>query len=124
MPTEREAEHPSSLKTHYVKSNFFRTVHVDGAFGGFTPSGQIYFSVYSERAPLPDVTVQSVEHGQIGKEIIDQRKSSDGIVRELETGMIMSIPVAKSLMQWLQERIKVAEEMQTSSISHPVEANK
>jgi hypothetical protein len=79
--------------------------------GGLTPRGELFFSIYNERAPLPDVTVQAVEKGQLGKEIIEQRKGSDGIVRELEVGIVMDSNVAKSLVLWLNERIKVAEQM-------------
>jgi hypothetical protein len=106
---------PSSIALHYVKSNYFRVVHADGAIGGFTPRGEIFVSLYSERAPLPDVTVQAVENGQLGKEIIEQRKGSEGILRELEVGVVMDLNVAKSLMTWLEERIKVAEQMRSDS---------
>ncbi|MGB0036504.1 MAG: hypothetical protein WBP79_13625 [Candidatus Acidiferrales bacterium] len=107
---------PSSITFHYIKSNFFRVVHADGAMGGFTPRGQIFFSLYSERAPLPDVTVQNVENnGQLGNEIIEQRKGSEGILRELEVGVVMDVQVAQSLVVWLQERIKIAEQMRSDS---------
>src|SRR5271157_4913600 len=104
-----------TVKFHYVKSNYFRVVHGDGAFGGLTPRGEVFLSVYSERAPLPDVTVQAVEKGQLGPEIIDQRKGSDGILREIEVGIVMDLAVAKSLIEWLKERVKIVEEYQASA---------
>ncbi len=83
--------------------------------GGFTPRGQLFFSLYSERAPLPDVTVQAVEGGQLGKQIIEKREGSAGIARELEVGVVMDMTVAKSLRDWLDERIKVFEQLQSDA---------
>ena len=101
---------PSTVTFHWVKSNHFRTIHVNGAFGGFSPDGNLFLSVYSERPVLPDVTVQTIESsGQLGKEIIEQRKGLQGVVRELEAGLAMDLRTAKSLVDWLNERIKIAE---------------
>ena len=115
MSTKSGDQLPSSITLHYVKSNYFRVIHADGAIGGFTPRGEIFFSLYSERAHLPDVAVQAVENGQLGKEVIEQRKGSEGILRELEVGVVMDVNVAKSLVTWLEERIKVAEQMRSDS---------
>ena len=106
---------PSSVVLNYIKSNYFRVIHADGAIGGFTPRAQLFVSLFSERAPLPDVTVQAVENGQLGKEIVEQRKGSEGIIRELEVGIVMDLHVAKSLVAWLKERIEIMEQMQSDS---------
>jgi hypothetical protein len=106
-------ETPSQIKFTYLKSNYFRVVHTDGAIGGFTPQGNIFVSIYSERAPLPDVTVQAVEGGKIGQEIIEERKGTkEGVIRELEVGFTMNVSVAKSLLEWLKQRIEIAEQLQ------------
>jgi hypothetical protein len=125
VPTESGSKLPSEVTFHYIKSNYFRVIHADGAMGGLTPRGELFFSIFNERSPLPDVTVQAVEKGQLGKEIIEQRKVSDGIVRELEVGILMDSNVAKSLVSWLNERIRIAEEMkQNASISGESEVKK
>lgn len=124
MATSSGDQLPSSITLHYIKSNYFRVIHADGAMGGFTPRGEVFFSLYSERAPLPDVTVQAVENGQLGKEIIEQRKGSEGILRELEVGVVMDLNVAKSLVEWLKERISVADEMRSASHVKESEVNK
>ena len=39
----------------YIKSQFFRSVHVDGVFGGVIPSGKsIRMSIWNERWPIPN----------------------------------------------------------------------
>jgi hypothetical protein len=101
---------PSSIQFHYVKSNHFRVIHVNGAFGGFSPDGSLFMAIFSERPTLPDVTVQTVEStGQLGAEIIEQRKGREGIVRELEAGLAMDLKTARSLVQWLNDRIALAD---------------
>jgi hypothetical protein len=113
LSTTSNTDVPSNVKFRYIKSNYFRVVHADGVFGGFTPQGNIFFSVFSERAPLPDVTFQAVEDGRLGKELIEHRQGgTDGVVRELEVGLTMNLTVAKSLADWLKERIEIAEKMQ------------
>jgi hypothetical protein len=113
-----------TVKFHYVKSNYFRVIHGDGAFGGLTPRGELFLSIYSERAPLPDVTVQAIENDQLGPEIIEQRKVSDGIVREMEVGIVMDLAVAKSLIDWLTKRVEIVEEYKASAKSSESELKK
>jgi hypothetical protein len=101
---------PTTVTFHWVKSSHFRTIHANGVFGGFSPDGNLFMSIFSERPVLPDVTVQTVENnGQLGKEIIEQRKGLQGVVRELEVGLAMDIRTAKALVEWLTERIKLAD---------------
>jgi hypothetical protein len=88
-------------------------VHADGVFGGFSPQGNIFISFFSERPPMPDATFQAVEEGRLGKELIEHRQGTDGVIRELEVGLTMSLSVTKSLVEWLKERIEVAEKVQT-----------
>ena len=81
--------------------------------GGYTPQGNLFVSLYSERAPLPDATVQAVEDGRLGRELLEQRQGGkEGVTRELEVGLTMSLNVAKSLVEWLKERIEIAEKIQ------------
>ena len=30
------------IQIHYIKTSSYRTYHVDGAYGGLTPNGNIY----------------------------------------------------------------------------------
>jgi hypothetical protein len=115
VSNKSEGQLPSSVTLNYIKSNYFRVIHADGAIGGFTPKGEMFVSLYSERPPLPDVTVQAVENGQLGPEIIEHRRGTEGILREVEVGVVMDVNVAKALVAWLTERIKVADQMRLDS---------
>ncbi len=98
---------PKKIRFHYIKSNYFRVVHVDGAHGGITPNGNIFFSAYSQRAPIPQITTHKIEaDGSVTEEIREERVGKDGIVREVEVGIMMDAATAESLHKWLGEKVK------------------
>ena len=37
----------------FIKSEYFRVIHADGALGGPTPQGLVHMAFYSERPPIP-----------------------------------------------------------------------
>jgi hypothetical protein len=98
------------IEFHFEKSNFFRVIHVDGAFGGISPSTQmIHMSIFSERQPIPKKVGQKIQHGVLGAEILEKRESRTGIFRELEADLVISPKVAIALRGWLDERINEAQ---------------
>jgi hypothetical protein len=50
-----------SIHFHYIKSQFVRTVHADGAIGGITPHADIIVNFYSERQPIPKMVTQELK---------------------------------------------------------------
>jgi len=90
---------------HYLKTKNYRTFYADGIFGGLTSSGKIYFDLYIERKPTP----KTIEHEittdyKLGKEI--KREGKEGIIREIESGVIIDISTAEILSNWLNNRIE------------------
>lgn len=113
------AEHKQSVRFHWTTSNQFRVIHADGAYGGLTPYGAIFVALYSDHPPIPDVTVQPVsEEGLLGPEIAEGKVAAEGIEREVEVSIVMSIPTAEALRDWLNERIKLAEKAQQEIQQH------
>lgn len=109
------------FKADYIKSNHFRVVHADGAFGGLTPRGYIQMEIWSERQPIPkQATYRIVQEGDgpvTGEEIRDARIVRDAIVREVEVGIVLDIPLARSLVEWLKGRIAAFEKLDRSELS-------
>ncbi len=90
----------------YLKSPQFRAIRADGAIGGVTPSGSIHFALYSERHPIPRRLVFEMgEDGQLGPPIEAETITRDAIVREMEVDIFLALPVAKSIHQWLGDKI-------------------
>ncbi len=104
-------ELPSKIQFNYIKSNHFRVVHAEGVIGNGTPRNDLFIGFYSERIPLPDALTYEVdEKGKLGKELLEEREiKSDGILREVEVGVVVDLDMAKALVLWLSNVIRQIE---------------
>lgn len=114
MPEEKPGPR---VKFHYIKSSQFRVVHVDGFIGGPTPRLGVHMAIYSERVAIP----QQVEHvlkddGSLGEEVVANRVSKEGIVREVEVDAVMDLDTAKALQTWLGEQIAIIESVRLKTL--------
>lgn len=98
-------EQEKKIRVFYIKSNYFRVVHVDGAHGGITPQGNIFAALYSQRAPIPQTTTHTLGTDGVLKEIEGERTGKEGIIHEVEVGIMMNLPTAESFHNWLGEKI-------------------
>jgi len=98
----------------YIKSPHFRVVRADGAIGSITPNRHIHFALYSERLAIPRQIVNKInEDGTLGDEIPERRVAREGIVREMEIDIFLTVDVAKQLCDWLSKRISEIGSQQT-----------
>ncbi len=102
---------PSEIPIHFVKGNHFRVAIASGAWFGADPQGNFHLTFYSERMPLPKkIIMRLAEDGQFLAEDTTKRESKDGIVREMEIDIVMSIPAAQGLLQLLAQNLQTAVE--------------
>ncbi len=96
------------VRFDYIKSQSFRSVHVDGVFGGVIPNGKsIRMSIWNERWPIPKQTVHEMdENGIVKGEIIQERITRDAIVREVEIDLVMDVECAKLMRDWLSTKLE------------------
>lgn len=95
---------PAQVQFHYVKSNFFRVVYAEGAWGGLSPAGRIVINFYNERAPIPLLQTVAVNpDGSLGAIVTAEGKS--GILREVEVAVTMDVDHARELHKWLADKI-------------------
>jgi|SRR5262245_6795297 len=99
----------SQITVHNKKSNYFRDIHADGVFGGVTPHLLIHMSFYTEYLPIPEQICHEVVDGKLGKEL--ERFSEGDVIREFQVGVIMNLDIAKSMLTWLEGKIKVLEDL-------------
>jgi len=99
-------EIPTKLRFEYEKSNYFRTIHVDGAHGGIAPDGiSIVMSVFSERSPIPKVEEYDVSPtGQLVA-LPMTVESRNCIFREVEATMVMDHATATMVYKWLGDKL-------------------
>lgn len=105
MPNDDDQRADAPTVTfNYIKSAFYRVVHVDGAIGGITPRGLIHCSIYSERVVIPRVTRQPINpDGSLGDVTIIE--SRDGISREMEADLIFDERTAREFRDWLDRQL-------------------
>ncbi len=104
--TAPNTEQRKELELHYLKTNDYRSFHVDGVFGGITPKGNIYMELFLERAPTPKKIVYELnENGTLGKEVSHESKA--GLIREIEAGIVLDLATAESINSWLKEKINI-----------------
>jgi len=114
---------PSSVKFHYIKGNLFRVIHVDGAIGGITPQRQVFVSLFSERAALPTLIEYGISpDGVLGEEKL--REGKEGLVREMDVGIVLSVEGAKQLAEFLQKQLQVLKESIPEVQDDPATARK
>jgi hypothetical protein len=106
MPkTPKTPKKPTEIEFDYIKSNFFRVIRADGAWGGLSPSGAIHMAVYSERQAIPQKVIHRIKDGQLGPELTERRQTRKAIVREVEADIVFEIQQAMVLRDWLQDKI-------------------
>ena len=104
---------PESIDFHYIKSNGFRVVHADGVWGGATGRGYITMSFFSERHPIPRRLAYEIRpDGTLGQET--DRDSKKGAVREVEVEVMVDLEMAKSLVSWINDKVKILENRSTT----------
>ena len=102
---EYEPAPENTIRFHDLKSNYFRVIHVDGAYGGITARGYIHATLYNERRSVPRVTeVKYSGRLKQGPERIV--KGRQHVVRELEADLIFDLQSAIEFHGWLARKIK------------------
>ncbi|MBN1150546.1 hypothetical protein JXA84_04920 [candidate division WOR-3 bacterium] len=102
------------LKFFYKTNTAYKSHYINGVIGGLTPKGDLKLDFFSENFPVPNSVVHELlENNNLGKEI--QRELSEGIIREIECGLVMNLETAKSINQWLTEKIKEIEKFYKKS---------
>lgn len=101
---------PKEIEFDYIKSNFFRVVRGDGAFGGLSPNGTIHMAIFSERSAIPTKIVHKVVDNALGPEIVPRREVRKAVVREVEVDVTLDINQAIALRKWLDDKIKAFHE--------------
>jgi hypothetical protein len=101
---------PRAIVFQHIKAPDYRTVLVDGAFGGVGPRGNLNMAFYTECVATPLQVVHEVkDDGTLGKETA--RESREGFVREMTVNAVMSLDTAETIANWMLERVRQGREM-------------
>ncbi len=95
------------LPIHFIKSSTFRVVHASGVWFGGDPHANLHLTFYNERSPIPKRLVVILDdQGRVIGEDVSKRESKDGIVREMEVDVVLSLQDAKTFHHSLGENLK------------------
>jgi hypothetical protein len=101
----------TQVKFDFIKSNYFRTIHADGVWGGLNGHLDIAMAFYSERPAIPQQITIPITNGKLGNEIEDKRVGRDAVIRDVEISVTMNVEVARNFRQWLDNTIKAIDEI-------------
>lgn len=115
------------VRFDYLKSNFYRVIHVDGAIGGPSPNGHLVMSFFNERAPIPQQTEHRVQvlggekdGAVLGAEIPESRVSRDAVVREVEVSLVLDYKTAVIIHKWLGAHLENLKSLESQKRSEPL----
>ena len=122
-PSKPNSPEERIIRAHYIKSNHFRVIYSDGVIGSITPSGNLQINFFSQRNPIPQLMTYRVDAaGHVLGETKEERVQREGVVREVEVGVVMTIDEARSLASWVED--KVSEYARIASVFHEKEETK
>lgn len=101
----------NELNASYVYEPNHEIRYISGAYGGFNGNGDFIVNFYFERTELPRDFKIKVGENNSGVDIYQKLK----VIREVKAGVSMNINVAKQILKWLDDNIKVYEQQHDSN---------
>ena len=114
---------PLEIQVKYTKTAVSPVLHADGMFGGLTPSGQLYIAFFAEHAQIPDVAMLRREPDSDKYQPAEPEQHSE-VVREVGVEITMTLNVARSFRDWLNVRLKLAEDLGIENLPNQSEEKK
>jgi hypothetical protein len=102
------------LPIHFIKSTQFRVIHANGVWFGGDMQQNLHLTFFNERNPIPRKLVLNVNSKGIilGEDII-KRDTKEGVVREMEIDVVLSLQAAMELHKSLGENLKAFQKMKS-----------
>ena len=108
MIKKKKAQGSPQVKFKYFFPDDYRPVYTNGVWGGMNIKGEFEVHFLYDRRPLPLYSTHEIKDGALlgsPKEI----ESGESILRFVQTGVIMDLGTAKSLYDWLGDKLKAFE---------------
>ncbi len=115
IPMEK---YPSEVRYDYTVDNGVSLNFAHGVWGGINPQGEIEMNFYLETDKLPLSSRISVgEDGSMGAEKSTYEDGGEHvIIRRIHSRVLMNYQTARSLADWLEEKLETLE-MEESSFN-------
>lgn len=106
----KDMSNNEKLTFNYLRFGNYHIDHVDGAIGNITPKGFLHIDFFSERAAIPKtVEYEFGADGQPDNSTENIIEAKEGIVRHIQSGIIMNKKTAIAVRDWIDKQIKLME---------------
>ncbi|MBP3730587.1 MAG: hypothetical protein J6I40_03850 [Mailhella sp.] len=104
-------EFPTQIRYEYTVDNGSNLNVAHGVWGGINPQGEIEMNFYLESDKLPSYSERSVEKdGTMGMEkSVYEDNGEHVIIRRIHSRILLNYHTARSLVEWLEEKIESLE---------------
>jgi hypothetical protein len=97
----------SKMPIHFIKSSQFRVVHATGVWYGGDSQQNLHLTFFNERTPIPKKVILILnQQGLIVSEDESQREAKQGVVREMEVDIVLSVQAALDLHKTLGDNLR------------------
>ena len=107
------------INFRYVQSNEYRVAAVTGAWGGPTPNGEVFASLFCELPqPLETEAYRLTPDGEIEADPLTRtRRDEDGawVERRVEIGLLIAPRQARRIAEWLISQADKVEKLQEAA---------
>ena len=93
------------LRFNQIKAHDYCTKHVDGAFAVEALQDGVQLTFFIERHPIPQIIEHEIKDDSSLGEIV-HIEGKEGIIREIQTGLILTKESAEALRDRLIELLK------------------
>lgn len=113
----------SEIKYKYKFDKNYNPKYANGAYGGFSPQGELMIHFFMERTPLPVMQVVQLpdDREETGIEanktehFFEPADLRSSYVRFIETGIVINLNTAKDIVKWLNNQIETFEKINNTS---------
>jgi hypothetical protein len=97
----------NTLEIKYKIGNDYKMVPVSGVFGGLDAQGNLTCEFYVEKVNIPETTKIVLDREtHLVKEEQNLRKSTEGLIREVQVGMTLNPGLARAIGEWLLTKVE------------------
>ena len=94
----------NEILIEYEKNSSYKNMHCDGVIGGWTTHKLLLIDFFTEKRSHPKTITYEAKNGIVNPTPI-RRTGFEGVLREIEGGIIMDYKILISLRDWLNKRI-------------------
>jgi len=103
---EKKHNTPKEVMIEYRKTPAYRTVYVDGVFGGENGIGMLDMQLFSVRRSIPVFPVKGKMKHLPERSVVVEEIKETNIIKEIEISVIMSMKNVEFLRNWLTKQLK------------------